>query len=403
MTAELPECASPCRLRERGIASLLAVVGMSIVLLMLITGLSIIEISARSISGQLKYQGQAANVARAGTTNALVWFQQQPTQPVAAFAPQRNLLAVPPQNDTESPAVGIVRTFPISGMGNIWGRYEVRAANVVDVSTQRGKQGAGTIWQFDAYGMIFVDRNGSGQMNWTDTNGNGVFDWGEPGEVVALNKVRAEAQRLSVVLPAGNAALQAYTCSAVNLTSGAASNRVLGSTSGTGIACRTGTGSPSYTGARVTGNPATSTGVSPYNDSIPSIFGVSQSELATLANFNVPDIASLPPAIPGMSLVLIQGAATFTTAHPLVGSGILVVLGNLTVPAGSSFNGVIYVTGNYSQSGPSLVSGAVISHGNLTLTGGSDITEVDWDPTIVQETRNTLGGYRLSRTEYAIP
>ena len=66
-----------CRRGERGIASLLALVGMAVVLLMLIAGLSIVEISAKSIVGQLRYQGQAANVARAGTTNALVWFQAQ--------------------------------------------------------------------------------------------------------------------------------------------------------------------------------------------------------------------------------------------------------------------------------------------------------------------------------------
>lgn len=388
---------------ERGIVSLLAVVGMSIVLLMLIVGLSIVEVSARSIVGQLKYQGQAANVARAGTTNALVWFQQQSTQPVTGFAPQRNLLATPPLNDTDNASLGIVRTFPISGLGNVWGRYEVRTPNVLDVSVQRGKVGAGTIWQFDAYGLVFVDKNGNGGMDFTDTNANGVFDWGEPGEVVAIKKVRAEAQRLSVVLPAGNAALQGYKCSTIGLTSGAANNRVLGSSSGTGIACRTGTGSPSYAGANVTGVPVSSTSVNPYNDSIPSIFGVSQNELSTLANYNVPDAASLPATLPGMSLIVIQADATFTTARPLVGSGILVVLGNLTIPAGSNFNGVIYVTGNYSQAGPSLVSGAVVGHANITMTGGADITEVDWDATIVQEVRNALGGYRLSRTEYAIP
>ena len=127
-----------------------------------------------------------------------------------------------------------------------------------------------------------------------------------------------------------------------------------------------------------------STSVNPYNDSIPSIFGVSQNELATLANYNVPDVTGLPATLPGMSLIVIQGDATFTTARPLVGSGILVVLGNLTIPAGSSFSGVIYVTGTYSQLGPSLVSGAVVGDSTITMTGGSDITEVDWDATIVQ-------------------
>ena len=140
-------------------------------------------------------------MARAGATDALVWFQKQPTQPVAAFAPQRNLSATPPINDTELASIGIVRTFPVSGMGNVWGRYEVRSPTVTDVTTQRGKTGAGTIWQFDSVGMIFVDRDTNSQLTWTDTNANGVFDRGEPGEVIALTRVRAEAQRLVVGAP----------------------------------------------------------------------------------------------------------------------------------------------------------------------------------------------------------
>jgi hypothetical protein len=251
--------------------------------------------------------------------------------------------------------------------------------------------------------MVFVDRNGDSQMNWTDTNGNGVFDRGEPGEVIALTKVRAESQRLSLVLPGGNAALQGYTCSTISLTSGASSNRVLGSSSGIGIACRSGSGSPATTGATVTGNPKIQSTVSPYNDGVASVFGITQAELVTLANLKVSSVAGLPNPLPAMSLIVIQGNATFTTSHPLAGSGILVVFGSLVVPAGSSFNGVLYVTGNYSQSGPSQILGSVVSHGGITLTGGADITETDWDETIVQQVRSALGGYRFSRTEYVVP
>ena len=111
------------------------------------------------------------------------------------------------------------------------------------------------------------------------------------------------------------------------------------------------------------------TNVSPYNDGVTSVFNVTQNELESLAKIRVPDVPSLPPTLPGMSLIVIQGDATFTIARPLVGSGILAVFGNLTVPAGSYWNGVIYTTGNYSQSGPSLISGAVVAHGSITLVG----------------------------------
>jgi hypothetical protein len=64
---------------------------------------------------------------------------------------------------------------------------------------------------------------------------------------------------------------------------------------------------------------------------------------------------------------------------------------------------VIYVTGTYSQSGPSLILGSVVGHSNITLVGGSDITEIDWDTSIIQQVRAALGAYRFSRTEYVIP
>jgi hypothetical protein len=391
--------------RERGVASLLAVVGLSLILLGTIMTLSMIEGSSKTIAGQLRYQGQALNAANAGSVDALAWFLKQSTQPVTAFTPQRDLAATPPLNDTESPAIGIVRTYPLTFQGNVWGRYEVRAPTVLDVTAQRGKSGAGTIWQFDSTGLVFVDRNGNQQMDWTDGNGDGLFEWGEPGEVVALKTVRSEAQRLSLVLPGGNAALQSSNCATVNLTSGASKNRVLGSTAGTAIACKTGTGAPATAGAAVTGNPPIQSTVSPYNDSIQSVFGVGLAELLSLANVKAPDVAGLPNPLPGMALVVVQGNAVFTPAHPLNGSGILVVLGDLTIQANSSssFNGVIYVTGAYSQSGPSLILGAVVGQGPMTLIGGADITEADWDGTMVQLVRNALGGYRFARVQYLVP
>src|SRR4029078_1847196 len=100
----------------------------------------------------------------------------------------------------------------------------------------------------------------------------------------ALKQVRSEVQRLSLVLPGGNAALQSSLCSATNLSSGGTQNRVLGSASGVGVACKNGTGTPNLGTSMITGNPAVQTNVNPYNDSIPNVFGVSQAELVSLAS-----------------------------------------------------------------------------------------------------------------------
>ena len=391
--------------RESGMALLVAVAVASVVVFMLVTSYSLIETSSRSIAGQLKRNGQAANVAQAGLTDALAWFQRQNTQPVTTFAPALNLAASPPINDTEVASIGIVRTYPVSQLGNVWARYEVRRTNTTDVSLSRGKPGAGTIWSFESDGILFRDANGDKALNFTDTNGNGVYDRGEPGEVLAMSKERVDIQRLSLVLPGGNAAIQGTSCSGISTTSGTNAARVLGSNAGIGIACKGGTGTPSTSGTTVTGAPATQTGVNPFDPSFNAVFGVSQSELIGLASIVVPDAASLPDPIPSMSLIVIQGNATFTVADPLVGSGILVVLGNLTIPAGStsSFSGVIYVTGTYSQGAPSLVRGAVVGQSTIRLIGAGDVAEVDWDSRIVQQVRNTLGGYRFARTEYVVP
>ncbi len=387
---------------NEGVASLLAVVAIAIVSLTVLMALAVVETSARQISGQLRYQGHALNTASSGLTDALSWFQGQPSQPVASFAPRRDLAATPPVNETENPAVGIVRTFPLSPFGNVWGRYEVRGSEAIDASAQRGKVGTGTIWQLDARGIVFIDRNGNSTLDFSDVNGNGVFDWGEPGEAVANRRLRAEIQRLALVLPGGNAALQGAECSTVNLASGGSSNRVLGSSGGTAIACKSGTGSPTTGTASVSGNPAIQSNVSPYDDSVPAVFGMTQNELVGLASVRASSVADLPVPLPAMSMIVVQGNTTFTTARPLVGSGILVVFGDLAVPSGSAFDGVLYVRGSYSQSGPSRVNGAVVAHGAITLSGASDITEAAWDETIVHEVRSALGAYRFSRTQYLV-
>ena len=220
-----------------------------------------------------------------------------------------------------------------------------------------------------------------------------------------MTKVRARGP--APVVGAARAATplcRATRAARINLTSGGSSNRVLGSTAGSAVACRSGTGSPATAGATVTGSPALAVNVNPYNDGVTSIFNVSQNELVSLANVKVPDVASLPPTLPGMSLIVIQGNATFTTARPLVGSGILAVFGNLTVPAGSVLQRRDLRDRELLAVRP-LAGQRRGRRARLDRAdrAGRDITEVDWDEPIVQQVRNALGGYRFSRTEYVIP
>ncbi|MGH9420733.1 MAG: hypothetical protein ACRD3J_12220, partial [Thermoanaerobaculia bacterium] len=112
---------------------------------------------------------------------------------------------------------------------------------------------------------------------------------------------------------------------------------------------------------------------------------------------------------PQMQMIILDvtgtgGTATFNTAHPLSGSGILLVYGNLVIDGGpSSWNGVIYVTGNYTQNGPSTINGSVVvgtSGSTATINGSGDFAEVFWDPFMFNQIQQQLSQYRFSRNGY---
>ena len=211
------------KLNQRGTATLLGIAAMAIVLLIVITGLIIVNLSGKLIAKQLLYKGQAYNAAEAGIVNALSWFRRQNMQPVQnrieavgdpndclGFNPKNDSSAVPPINETNNTGIGIERDFLVSPLGNVRGRYLVmredldcdgvidsgrEGIGVVDRSEERGKDSPGRVWQVESIGVIYVDAdNGTtdpalGEMDWTDLNGNGRPDAGE-GEVLVTQTLR---------------------------------------------------------------------------------------------------------------------------------------------------------------------------------------------------------------------
>jgi hypothetical protein len=152
----------------------------------------------------------------------------------------------------------------------------------------------------------------------------------------------------------------------------------------------------------ITAYPLDGNGNETYKDSILEVFGVTESELIASADDAPNSIASLPATL-DMKLVVVQGSGNqdFTITKPLIGSGVLVILGSrLTVPAGSNFQGIIYVKGNYVQDGPSLVSGAIIVQGTTTINGSGDFSEIDYDDDIRQQVQAELIPYRFGRNPY---
>ena len=394
---------------QSGQAVIAATIIVSLVLLVLLTMITQTQLGNRLVGRQLTYQGQAANAAEAGLVEALSWFRKQSVQPVTTFQPIVNASANPPINDSEDTSIGIVRTYQVSAPGRLMGRYEVRLGNtvagsgVLDVTPQKGKttSGAGSVWQLESVGTIWVQNDPSLP--------NSSYNQ-SPNTVLSQQMFRTEVQKMSVNLPDGGAALFSANCD--NVTIGT-KTKIQGGP-GIGVSCRPGGGAGITNNGAITGATNTKTNsVAPYD--IQSIFAVSQQELLGLADVNVTQTRDLPSRLPDMSLIVINGDATFgpnqaaPLIRPLVGSGILVVFGNLTVNSDPSndWNGVIYVTGNLSINQPMAVNGAIIaanssSAASIAVNSGSDISEVNYDTAVIFQINTQMGQYRFSRSRYWI-
>ena len=125
----------PMKPNEKGFSAMLALGIVSVVFLLILAGLLMVNLAGKLITRQLRYQGQAQNAAEAGLVDALNFFRRNPIQPVVAFDPQLDLGANPPLDDSAFPAIGIVRDFRVSDLGNVCGRYEVRRQDLDDDGT----------------------------------------------------------------------------------------------------------------------------------------------------------------------------------------------------------------------------------------------------------------------------
>jgi hypothetical protein len=405
---------------QKGQALLATIVGISLVLLMLLTTLTITQYSGKLLARQLTYQGQALNAAQAGLTEGRSWFVRQSVQPVVNFAPLFDQAAIPPIDDTEqaSVGVGLVRNYLISAPGRVWGRYELDrtgatpATNSIDITTRRGKKGAGLIWQLESQGTVYVNNNPAVAYN--------VL----PNQVLAKRTLLCEIQRLGLNLPA-NAALLVGRSDRVNIVNtdvqikGGSTNYGMDWVNNPSGGLPTGAGYPSTVSG--TGSGYTSGLSTAVNSlSIPSVFGVTQQELLNMADVqsttNVAAILPTPTStLPQMSLIVLNSPGTnftFDSVRPLTGTGILVVFGNLIIAANSNsvFNGLVYVQGTFTMSQPSTINGSVIvvdaaaapaaGIRTVTLSGAGEKPVLRYDTGILSYVAQRMGQYKTSRNPY---
>ncbi len=404
---------------EKGFALISVVVAGSLVLLTLLVAITFAQLSSKLVTLQLSYAGQALNTANAGLEDGLGWFVRQGGT-VQAFNPRKIPTANPPVDDTDIQTVprSIQRDFPISAPGRVWGHYELRAGAMVpgsktvatgvfDMTPGRrgGAAGHGAVWQLQSTGAVYV-------RNTTDMT---VAYNQLPNKVLSTQTLRSEISRFGGVVPSAAVSIQSCSSAGIGSTpaglSGAGPNaRVLGGPSAPGVACRSSSGSPVVgSGATLSGTPASTGGLNTNSFRLYDVFGVSTlADLAGIADVNVTSAAGLPANMPAMQIVIINAGAgvpvQFTTVNPLQGSGILVVVGDLTLSGGSTWNGIVYVMGNVTITAPASVYGTVIvanTGATATITGGSGTwAEVYYDPFILAQIAQQIGQYRFSRSAY---
>lgn len=409
---------SPRRSPQRGSA----ILGALFVLLIIAGTIAVGSLTDQAIDrlgrAEVEAPAQAQAVAHAGIVDAYAWFRRQQVQPVTVFAPQRDLAADPPINETDDPAIGLVREYEIGP--NLWARYEVRRGrqrepfvdasldglydvgesftdldgdgewtagrDTIDVSQGRGQVGAGSVWMLVSHGMVFRRRDPNVPLGTS------------PNDRLAVARVATEIRRLALTPPA-DAALCGGKGTAVAIGN---RTRIMGSGGG-GVVVADGTGSPLLeSGSEVTGSPST-TAVPSYDGSIPGVFGVSVSELKSMADISTSDPAGVPPRLGDYSLVVMDGDIVFDAVRPLRGTAIVVVLGDCTLKGGSNsfFNGMLWVGGRLEVRAPAYLRGTVIVQGEVDLRGlGGDYVELNFDDGIIGELLSVMGQYRHTKAIY---
>lgn len=319
----------------------------------------------------------ADNFARSGLVEALGWFRRQQVQPVTQFQPRFDETADPPQMDTIDESVGIVREFPIDG--SLWGRYEVRHADVNDVSTMLGMPGAGSVW--DVGVRAFVYRRNAPELSY-DT---------EPNRIVLSTAMSTEMRGVAFVLP---------VVAAINLPDFddlMMGDQALVDGGGVPAVASKDDGGVPVVDPDISGTPAT-TRIPNFDASPEAVFSMPMDDLISYADVVIEKREAGTKLTARDQIVALTKDMTEVDGF-VIDNGLLVVDGNLTLGPGSetAIRGLLYVNGQLTVGGLMKLDGAMIVNGPIQLNGATDPIHVHYNPTIVQKLSDSLSRYRLPR------
>lgn len=414
---------------QKGSILILAVIFLFIGSTLAIVGTQLVVNTGKKVRQQQMFIAEANSVARAGVVDTLNWFRRQGV--VSGSAPWPHEAFYPrelPNGDTLDETIGLVKEFNLSHLApgqtlqeaKRWGRYEVRrqimdptatatptpdplAAR--DVSAERlddAAAGSGQVWKITSIGYVY-------RLN----DPNKAFNEA-PNEILAKASIETEFRRLELNYPP-------CPCTAVNSGSPTSTFRVINrgkvivpddayaSQVLAALCYIQGVGSSTGTGSQIVRPPSVPANMrinSLYPDlKFEDVFGMSPEELRLLSDIyveNSAQVASLLKDGFDMKLVFVNGNADFNgSTLQLKGSGILVVMGNLTLGAttlGKShiFDGIIYVQGNAVIQDLSFISGTVIAQNGMTIgrSGAFDEAWVEYNQPLLNDITQRIGQYR---------
>jgi hypothetical protein len=428
---------------ERGSVMVWALLLGMLVAALVVSSRDVAKATQGRMDVQFSVHGQAFSVAHAGIVDAHAWLRRQPVQPVSEFAPRVDPTADPPIDETDDPAIGLVREFEITP--GVWGRYEVIRGRPMDpfvdtngngvydegepftdllappgggprtmrpdaastdgavhdgygdgrwtpslwtrdVSAERGLAGLGTMWRIEGRGLVFMRPDLERPL------GQG------PNRLLASRTLVTEARRLLLALPA-TAAICAPSLGRVTL-----HDRVRLRSDQLGVAVGSSSGSLVVTSGAEILAPSVSAVIPGYAAAVEDVFGVDFALLKSMADVSTYRAGGVPPMIRAGHLVVIERDVTYDETHPLRGQGILVVRGDLTIAAGSSsfFTGLVYVDGDVRVHAPAFIRGTLVVTGSVRLEGSSgDYVEIQQDSATATAFLMGMSTYRLARATYS--
>ena len=422
------------RKREQGMALLLAMMAFIVVAGLIATLFTNLRTAHKDITLEIATQGQALNIADAGLVDVLNWFRRYYSVR-GKFDPQKDTTVDPVINETDDPRIGLVREHVISESPYLVGRYEIRRLTVdvgtsteaeidpvngvKDIKAQR--KSVKPVFYLQCNSYIFSLKVNKNLYNPTlfyntkDHEGEDVPDMNNFNtnliRLHARGVMAAEVVQSQIKLPYDAAvchggSMVVYTRGEVYSYEATAE--------ATAYLSGDGTGKASTSGGKISPSPDTSANYGTGDDSVESVFGLDNEEALSVGSDKTlfPDISGATFAIPEYRYTFIGDPGgslknfTFDSGTPLnAKNAVVYIRGNVTLAAGNNsfFSGLLYVVGNLTVRDPCYISGAVIVKGNVTVQGSSDAATIIYQKNIISDLQAAMGAYTYYRPPYVIP